>query len=193
MPSREWYRELLENVRQAHTAHAKAWNAARAKFGTAGKAYEATENELEVLHKHLNAFYEKIVVPLEKPFLAGEPAAINEVLTLLEVGVAAFRSGYTKEWYYRKLKSVPLSEKQINRLREIAINRCISAEHRREDGELRRLMIKLADAKFLRRVAELPFSADPHVQRKRMLMTEVVLRGRVDLQKELSVVPKSRY
>jgi hypothetical protein len=190
MPNRERYRELLENMREAHAAHAAAYKRARSKCGTNQKAHEATKTELESLHKQLNFFYESILAPLLNPFLAGEPTAIDEVLTFLEVDIAAFRTGYSKAWYYRKLKSLKLSAEQIARLREVALNRCASSEYRREDSELRRLMIKFADEQFIRALAASLESPNPYIKRKKGLMLQVVLKERKDLQKSLGVVVK---
>jgi hypothetical protein len=132
-----------------------------------------------------------VLRPLADSFLAGDPAAVDEVLNFLEVDVPAFRTGYSKEWYYRKLKALKLNANQIARLREIAIKRCSSLEYRREDSELRRLMIRLADLSFLRRIAELPDRSNPYVRRKKSIMLEVVLHGRKDLRKEAeALVPQ---
>ena len=118
--------------------------------------------------------------------------AVNEIISFLEADFAAFRSGYSKERYYRKLKSLKLSANQIGRLQEIALKRCASAEHRREDSELRRLMIRLADSEFVERIRGLHDSPNPHVQRKETLMLEVILRGRKDLVSAREGVATSR-
>jgi hypothetical protein len=175
----------LEDIKDAHATHALAYQKARSKFGTNQKAHGATKKELETLNSKLNFFYETVLGPLADRFLAGDSGAINEVLNFLEVDVPAFRTGYSKEWYYRKLKALKLEPDQIERLREIAVKRCASPEYRREDGELRRLMIRLADIDFLREVAELPESPNAYARRKKSLMLEVVLRGRKDLRKEV--------
>jgi hypothetical protein len=44
-------------------------------------------------------------------------------------------------------------------------------------------MIRLADIEFLRRVAEMSDSKNPHIARKKKLMVQVVLAGRKDLRK----------
>ena len=117
--------------------------------------------------------------------------AIDEVLNFLEVDAPAFRTGYSKEWYYRKLKKLELNPTQIERLKTIALNRCASPEYRREDSELRRLMIRLADAKFLQQVLELPGSTNRQVARKRLLMVEVIFVGRKDLRREVEAAVSS--
>jgi hypothetical protein len=187
LPSPQRYRELLENIREAHTAHAAAYKKARSRLGTNSKAHEATKKELDAFHSHLKLFYENVLGPMAEPFLAGKSTAIDEVLNFLEVDLPAFRTGYSKEWYYRKLKKLELNPSQIERLRIIAQNRCASPEYRREDSELRRLMIRLADAKFLQRVAELADGKNPHITRKKKLMIEVILLGRNDLRRESEV------
>jgi hypothetical protein len=191
LPNQQRYRELLENLRKAHAAHRDAYNKARSKLGTNQKAHEATKNELANLHAQLKFFYGAVLGPLADAFLAGESHAIDEVLNFLEVDVPAFRTGYSKESYYRKLKKLELNPTQIERLRTIALNRCASPEYRREDSELRRLMIRLADAKFLQRVLELPDGNNRHAARKRLLMVEVILVGRKDLRKAVEAAVDS--
>ena len=182
MPEQRRYRELLERIREAHRKHTEAYKAARSKFGTNRKAHEATTKELEAFWAELKYFYQGVLQPLRKPFLANQVTAVNEVLDFLAVDVPAFRSGYTKEWYYRKLKAMQLSAAQIERIKLIALSRCASPEHRREDSELRRVMIRLADEEFLERLRQLPPSPNPRVGRKKALMLEVILHGRKDLR-----------
>ena len=155
MPNREWYQSQLENIPQSPAKHSAAYDKARSAFGTNRKAHEATKKE---------PFYAEGLAPVLEGFLAGEPAAIDEVFTFLEIDTPAFRSGYSKEWYYRKLKRTILSEEQIQRLRKIALARCRSNDYRREDGELRRLMIQLADEPFVRQVAAIPGSQGSTVE-----------------------------
>jgi len=64
-------------------------------------AHEATKKEIEELNSHLETFYAKGLAPVLDGFLAGEPAAIDDFLTFLKVDIPAFRSGYSKERYYR--------------------------------------------------------------------------------------------
>jgi len=181
MPEQRRYRELLERIKEAHRRHADAYHKARSTYGVSRKAHEATAQEREAFYAELKFFDEGVIQPLTKVFLAGEPVAVSEVIELLEVDVPAFRVGYTKEWYYRKLKRVQLSPAQAERLKAIAMLRCSSKEYRREDSELRRLMIRLADHQFLQSLRNLPVSTNPYVRRKRALMLEVILRGRKDL------------
>src|SRR5262249_7002200 len=144
MPEQRRYRELLQRIKDAHQAFTAAHRRARLKFGNRQRTHAAIEKEREAFHAELKFFNESVIQPLTKAFVAGESTAVDEVIELLEVDVAAFRVGYTKEWYYRKLKALQLGPKQIERLRKIALQRCVSQEHRREDSELRRLMIRLA-------------------------------------------------
>jgi hypothetical protein len=191
--TRKGYAELLNELQKADTEFKKAFKEIGSWRSRDKAATAKAQKKLDEFHKQLHIFFGEYLQPLSNRLLAGDLKAVDDLMEFLVVDVPVFRTGYIKEWYYRKLKKLSLSEAQIQKLREIAINRCISTEHRREDSELRRLMIKLADAEFLKRVAELPDSLNPHVRRRRMLMIEVVVRGRVDLQKALGVVPKPRY
>ncbi len=175
------YREILEKIREAHQAHSRAWNSIRSKTGNNTIAYQETKKELDELYRQLTFLYSSLLDPVLKPFLAGETSAVDEVIAFLAVDVPAFRCGYQKEWFYRKLKKIALSRSQIESLHDIALKRCASTEQRREDSELRRLMIRLADAEFMQRLLALPESPNTYVQRRKTLMLEVILKGRKDL------------
>ena len=181
MPTVERYRELLKRAQRASETHLSAYNAARSKFGTNKKGHEATTRELAERFRDLGLLYEALA-PAEKRFLARDITACDDIINFLEVDIPVSGSGYKKEKFYRRLKSMVLGRQQIARLQEIAIARCASAEQRREDGELRRLMIQLADDEFLRRVANIPDDAGARVRHKKSLMIEVVLKGRKDLR-----------
>src|SRR5215813_6177511 len=181
MPTAERYRELLRNAQRASDIHSSAYDAARLKFGTNKKGHEATTEEFAARFRDVGLFYEALA-PAEKRFLAGDVTACDDIINFLEVDIPISGSGYKKEKFYRKFKAIKLDRDQIARLQEIAIQRCASTEQRREDAELRRLMIKLADSGFLHRIADIPDDAGARVRRKKALMLEVVLKGRKDLR-----------
>src|SRR5258708_2741646 len=79
--------------------------------------------------------YETCLQSLRDPFLAGESPAIDEIVTFIEVDLPGIRTGYDKEYYLTKIKKLKLSERQMDRLRAVALKRCASNEYRREDGE----------------------------------------------------------
>jgi hypothetical protein len=117
----------------------------------------------------LRLLYTAHLEPLCERFLKADSSVIDEVIVFLEVDVPAFQSGYNKEWYFKALKKLPLSEKQIEKLRNLALLRCASNEYRREDSELRRLMIRLAD------IESKPWSSRVHRARNRE--SKVTRRG----------------
>lgn len=80
------------------------------------------------------------------------------------------------------MKHLPLSESQSQRLQRIALLRCASHEYRREDSELRRLMIRLADVEFLNAVAAIPARAGSRIDGHKKRMFEVIVQGRKDLR-----------
>jgi hypothetical protein len=176
------YRRLMEQIREAHRRHAEVWNATYSQTKEAGSAYDAARQEEKILHGFLTTFFCEHLGPLMEPFQAGEPKAIDAVIDFLEVDIPAFRCGYAKEGFYRKLKRISLQPRQVERLRKLAIERCASPDYRREDAELRRLMIHLADGPFVVRIAELGRSENMRVRHKCTLMIRVILAGRKDLR-----------
>src|SRR5262249_48664383 len=129
MPTAERYRELLRNAQKASDIHSSAYNAARSKFGTNEKGHEATTQELAARFRDWGLVYEALA-PAEKRFFAGDLNACDDIINFLEVDIPISGSGYRKEKFYRKLKSIKLDRDQIARLQEIAVRRCASTEQR---------------------------------------------------------------
>ncbi len=130
------------------------------------KAFEDLFNELE---------------KYEKDFLAGDSEAIDSVINFLEIDIPAFRSGYAKENYLRKLKSLALNENQKKRLRNLAFNLCSSDSYRREFRYLVRLMIKIADADFIEKLKTLEKESHGIIRFKVNKMLIIILQNRKDL------------
>ncbi len=130
------------------------------------KAFENLFNELE---------------KYEKDFLAGDSEAIDSIINFLEIDIPAFRCGYAKEKYFRKLKSLSLNENQKERIYNLAYNLCQSDSYRREFRDLVRLMIKIADADFIQKLKTLEEKSDDIVKFKIKIMSETILQNREDL------------
>lgn len=184
MASRERYRELLENVRRAHLDFKNAYRRAKAGGDKDSKGLGKAEAEREEFYKHLRIL-SGLLEDIRKRVQDGGSEAIDDLIEYLAVDIPAFRSGYAKERFYRQLKKVPLTQAQINQLREIAVARCASTEYRRDDSELRRVMIRLADLNFLNRVAAIPALPGSRIEGQKRRMFQVVLGGRKDLSKRL--------
>ena len=140
------FRDLLQRIGRPvheHDEHTKRKD--RRNATKAGK-------QLDVLYGQMGLLLSHHLEPLRQRFIAGNAKAIDEVLDFLAIDLLASGTGYQKGWHYRKLKHLDPTEEQISRVRAIALARCASNEYRREDSELMRLMVRLADAKFMEQV-----------------------------------------
>ena len=191
MASREHYCELLENIREADRVRKKAFDKMGSWQSKDQKAVAKARKELDEFYRQMETLYAEHLQPLEKRFAAGTLLAVDEIIEFLAADVPAFKSGYTKEKYYRKLKQMKLSADQIERIREIATQRCASDEYRREDSELRRVMIGLADMDFLNHVAAIPSRAKSRVEGHKKRMLQTILAGRKDLRDQLELMQGS--
>ncbi len=149
------------------------------------KAYEAADDANRALILRLQELYETALVPRRAAFLKGNSLAIDEIISFLAVDIPAFRTVYDKEWYYKRLKKLPLTGEQIEQLQNIALARCSSSEYRREDSELRRLMTRLANQEFLAKVEAIPSRKGSRIEGHKNRMREVVLAGRKNLREAL--------
>jgi hypothetical protein len=145
------------------------------------KGVAKAKKSLQVFRYELQVLQERYIGPLEKRFFSGDPGAIDEAIVALSIDVPSYRAGYRKEDYYRRLKKAALSEEQISKLKAIVLQRCASREYRREDLELGRLLVKLADMEFLNAVEAVAARKGSMVEKHKQRMLEAVLHGRKDL------------
>jgi hypothetical protein len=192
MPSPESYREALERMSEADRARRKAFHEIGSWRSGDKEGVAKARKLLDEFKSESRRLETQYIRPLEKRFLSGDPEATDEVIAVLSVDALSYRSGYRKEDYYRRLKKTALSDEQISRLKSIALKRCASSEYRREDTELRKLMVKLADLEFLNKVEEIPARQDSLADRHKKRMLEVILHGRKDLRNEAKALSKGR-
>ena len=120
-------------------------------------------------------------VPFEA-LMTGNPKGIDTIIDFLEIDVPAFRCGYAKEYCFRKLKSCPLTDRQVQRRRNLAVTMC-TGPYRQEVRELTRLMIRLADSQFVEELRRLSLQSENSFAVHRALrMLEIILQGRPDLR-----------
>jgi hypothetical protein len=174
------FRELVERLYVAHTEFKKAWKAYSPYCMTTSEPQEVTDARNK-FYAALNGLFDKLQ-PLEQPFLAGDPKAIDAVLEFAEVDIPAFRCGYAKQWFFRKLKSLPLNKTQEARLRQLAYNLCRSHNYGREIADMARLMIRLADKPLIRELQRLSEDSDELARQKSRRILDVVLHHREDLR-----------
>lgn len=174
------FRKSVERLYTAHAEFKRAWEAYRPYWRTTSEPQEVTDARHKFLAA-LDALF-GMLEPLEQPFLAGEAKAIDAVLEFAEVDIPAFRCGYAKQWYFRKLKSLPLNKTQESRLRQLAYNLCRGPNYGREIADMGRLMIRLADKPLIRELRVLAEGSDDLVRRKSQRMLDVVRHHRKDLR-----------
>jgi hypothetical protein len=184
MRSLKSYRELMQNVRDAHVLSSKAFREIGSWKSKDEKAVAKARKLLEAFKEQFRALQIRLT-PLTESIHPGNECLVDEVLEFLAVDVLAFGCGYAKEKCYRRLKHVELSPSQVGRIKDIALKRCASNEYRREDSELRRLATKIADLEFLEEIAAIPAQDGSRVAGHKDRMIEAVLAGRKDLKDAL--------
>lgn len=193
------YRRLMEHIRNAHQAFSKAWTEARTAalnglslnersasweqvWQANGIAYEAAQPLEDRRDRLLGELFEKHLGPLHEGFLSGDSDAVNAIIDFLEVDVPAFRCGYAKEDYLRRLRAVPITDEHQGRLRQYGLRLCSTPVHRREIRYAGRLMIRVADQGLVDRLRALTTSENEWIRKKSTKMLGVVLNGRGELR-----------
>jgi hypothetical protein len=114
--------------------------------------------------------------------MADPGGAADSVIDFLEIDIPAFRCGYVKEKFLRKLKSVALAEHQQTRLKKVALSLVAQGHYRRELSDWSRLMIVMADEEFIRSLQDVIKSLDAGQARGAERMLRVLIENRPDLQ-----------
>lgn len=143
-----------------------------------GFAYEAAQPHAQTRNDLLFQLFEAL--PFQE-MASGDSEAIDHILDFAEADVPAFRCGYAKEWCYRCLKRVILTETQQQRLLLLALRLCQSSGYRREIKDLTRLVALFADAGFMRQLLELSHSENGPVRSTADRAASAVLLRRHDL------------
>ena len=201
MSDKKRYRDLMEKIYHSHQEFTEVWNRVRSAelrkhdiddndfrmsgsyeriWDANGVAYDAARPQSDKRDEFLSVLFNEL--PFEM-FLQGKPEAIDSILDFLEIDVLAFRCGYTKQWCFRKLKSLPLNQKQIARLCQLLLNMCDYSGQREEMKELIRLTIRFADeilVQDLQRVARI--GRNKYVRQKAERALKVILNSRHDLK-----------
>jgi hypothetical protein len=189
----------MEEIHLAHEAFSKHWTEARTaalksispKKGAAsweqvwqanGIAYKSAQSLEDRRNRLIGKLFEEYLIPLQEDFLSGGPHAVDAVIDFLEIDVPAFRCGYAKEDYLRKLKTVPLTDEHQERLRQYGLRLCSMPVHRREIGEAGRLMIRVVNRDFVDQLRALTASENDWIRKKSTKMLGVIQNGRKDFR-----------
>jgi len=143
MTRQDLYRQKIQEIDASTRTFQAGWKRLRSSH-SAGETYRLLKKEYAHREQAVVAFYE-LLAPLWQPFLNGDSEAIDAALDFLEIDIPAFRVGYAREWFYRRLKRTPISARQRARLLNIAYALFSQPGYRREALELSRLLIVVAD------------------------------------------------
>ena len=107
---------------------------------------------------------------------AGNVRGIELAIRFLKSDVYEFRSGYLKEYLWRYLSRVSLTERQKERLQAVA-RKYLERQIGREFWQMCRLMSQIADPEFTEYVANLVESAKHDEMRQRAALLAAYLLG----------------
>jgi hypothetical protein len=99
----------------------------------------------------------------------GNARGLETIISFLQRDEYRFRSGYAKELAWRLLTRAPLTERQKERLRTIALE-YLRRRMQREFWYMCRFICRIADTQFRSRVEELTKSKDKLIGRRALLL-----------------------
>ena len=175
------FRELMQNLYVAHQDFKNAW-AMQHRSKLKNKKPSEVDLARNKFLDAMNLLFQTKLDPLRQAFLTDNISAVDAVIDFLAVDIPAFRCGYEKEWYLRRLKSLPLNETQKSRLKTIALDLSSKPDYRREFSDWAKLMIMLADENFIAELQTLLESSDEFMRKKVERMLTVILENRKDLK-----------
>jgi hypothetical protein len=180
----------MEKAHLAHQDFRREWNdwqngklARKVKKQLKGHEPESVTVARNNFFDASNFLFNTKLAPLEIKFRTNPEAAVDEIIEFLSVDIPAFRCGYAKEWFLKKLKAVPLKSSQRQKLREIALDLLSRSAYRRELGAWSRLMIVLADESFIEELRNLSENSDPARELRAKRVLDKIFHHRADLVK----------
>ena len=189
---------LMTNIADAHQRFVEVWETAKAdelrRRGLSPHASLALPREelLQVNHAAYTAakceaaerdrLLRELFGLLPPDPVTTDTNGIDAILEFLEADVLAHRCGYTKAWYYHRLKRVQLTPKQVERLRHHCLHVCSAKGNRPEVSKLARLMVSHADPQLAADLSALVNGTGEFARRKASRVLRVILNGRPDLK-----------
>ena len=182
------YRHLMENLYLAHQSFHRHWNEwqngslpQKVKKQLKGHEPESVTVARNKMLDALNLLFNTKLAPLEIKFRENPESAVDEIIEFLSIDIPAFRCGYAKEQFLKRLKSVPLKSFQQQKLREIALDLLSRPHYRREIGAWSRLMIALADQSFIEELENLSESSDEMIRQRAKRVRDKIFQHRTNL------------
>ncbi len=174
------YKVMMKRLFDAQTNFHSYWDSWLRRGQCGEEPLELSEARKEFLQAE-NELWEKLLFPLQEKF-AGDPAsAVDDVIDFIEVDIPAFRCGYVKERFLRRLKSVQLTEGQQSRLRNIAVTMCKKGRLTREFRYWVRLMNLLANSDFVSELREIALTDSERSRYAANIMLKSIASQRTDL------------
>lgn len=121
----------------------------------------------------MNSDYKEAQLAIER-LKVGDVRGVEPAIRFLKADIYEFRSGYLKEYLWRYLNRVPLSDRQRQRLLEVA-RKYLARQMTREFRSMCRLVHGIADEEFKIDVGSLAESAsDERLRRRAQLLAAYV-------------------
>lgn len=121
----------------------------------------------------MNSDYKEAKLAVES-LKAGDVRGVEPAIRFLKADIYEFRSGYLKEYLWRYLNRVPLSNRQSERLLQVA-RMYLARQMTREFRSMCRLVHRIADEQFIIDVKNLAESAsDERVRRRAQLLSAYI-------------------
>ena len=121
----------------------------------------------------MNSDYKEAKLAVES-LKAGDVRGVEPAIRFLKADIYEFRSGYLKEYLWRYMNRVPLSNRQSERLLQVA-RMYLARQMTREFRSMCRLVHRIADEQFIIDVKNLAESAsDERVRRRAQLLSAYI-------------------
>ena len=121
----------------------------------------------------MNSDYKEALSAIES-LKAGDVRGVEPAINFLKADVYEFRSGYLKEYLWRYLNRVPLSERQRERLLQVA-RMYLARRMTREFRSMCRLVNRIADEQFTSYVENLAqTTSDERIMRRAQLLSAYI-------------------
>jgi hypothetical protein len=103
-------------------------------------------------------------MPIDAKLRESDTSCIDDAIAVLSIDIHAFRVGYLKAAWLRRIKRLALTPGQVDQLRAIALSKLVARHAGREMVEWNRLLARVATIADIGTIRSLCQDDDPRVR-----------------------------
>ena len=171
-------RAAMQRARDTHVSFKRSWGQ---WWSTRPERWPEPDDVVSARKAHLVAqdmLFDKYLMPIDSRLRESDTSCIDDAIAVLSIDIHAFRVGYLKAAWLRRIKRLPLTPVQVDELRAIALGKLVARHAGREMVEWNRLLARVATADDVAAIRELCQNRSQVVRSRAERTLRSILSGR---------------